>query len=202
MSSPTIISQMALGLIGSSKPISSFESDSSKEAQACRLFYPVVIDEMLRDFVWPFAVKFAVLSLVSSNPTIEYQYAYRYPQDCLDFHRILSGLRNDTRQSRIHYRFGADDQGKLIYTDRQNAECEYASKAGRQPNRWDADFQMAAAYRLASYIAPMVTGGDPFKVGQLAAQMYRLSCSKAQANAANEQQDEDIPESEFINSRN
>jgi len=60
---------------------------------------------------------------------------------------------------------------------------------------------MAVSLLLASYIAPRVTGGDPFKMGDRALRVYNFSYNKAKNNAFNEQQDEQPPESEFITAR-
>jgi len=202
MSSKTFVSNLALSHLGIGSEIQSFTSDSSKEAKACRQFFDIALDEMLRDFVWPFCTKVATLALVEENPTSEYRYAYSYPVDCLDIRKILSGIRNDTRQSRVHYRVVAGSSGNLIYTDAELAEIEYTSKVGQDPARWFPDFTMAFSYRLAAYIAPRVTAGDPFKVGQTTMQMFQLSIKKAAANARNEEQAEQQPDSEFINARN
>lgn len=86
-----------------------------------------------------------------------------------------------------------DETGKLIYTDRDSAEMEYTSVLGRDPGRWDADFLTAASFRLAAYVAPAITAGDPYKLGDRSFQLWRMSNGLAQANAANEEQAEDIP---------
>ena len=196
-----ILSNLALSNLGVTKQIESL-TERQKEANVCNQWADIVIDEMLRQFVWPFATKFVNLSLVSEDPTIEWKYAYRYPVDALCLRRILSGVRNDTRATRVPYRLGADAQGKLIYTDMEDAQMEYTSKTlGRDPTGWDADFLTCTSYRLSARIAPGLTAGDPFKMGQLAQSMYRLSYSQTTATAANEEQAEDIPPSEFELSR-
>jgi hypothetical protein len=60
---------------------------------------------------------------------------------------------------------------------------------------------MAFSLLLASYIAPRITGGDPFKMGERALRMYDYSIGKSRSNSVNEQQDEEPPQSEFINAR-
>lgn len=60
---------------------------------------------------------------------------------------------------------------------------------------------MAFSFRLAAYIAPRLTSGDPFKMSERAMQLYIIELTNAQATALNEQQDEQSPESEFIRSR-
>lgn len=196
-----VLSNLALANLGVTKQIESL-TERTKEAAVCNQWVDIVIDEMLRQFVWPFATKFLTLSLVEENPTIEWAKSYRYPVDALLLRRIQSGIRNDTRATRVPYRLAADTQGKLIYTDKEDAVMEITSKTlGRDPTRWDADFLTCTSYRLSARIAPGLTGGDPFKMGQLAQQMLRLSFSQTAATAANEEQAEDIPPSEFELSR-
>lgn len=197
----TIISQLALSHLNITKQIADVDTEKSKEAAACRQFFEVARDELLRDFPWPFATKFAQLALIVESPTFEYGFAYRYPTDCLFIRRILSGLRNDNRQSRIHYRVGNDDAGRVIYTDQQNAAVEITTIDAQNPAKWDSDFALALSYRLASYIAPSLTGGDPFKTGEQAFKLSQIHSSKAFANAKNEEQAEDYPESELIRAR-
>lgn len=201
MSSPTVVCNLAISHLGKGKEIQSLETDRSEEGRACRSFYELARDEMLRDFVWPFCTKIVALALVEEEPNDEYGYAYRYPSDCLFFRKIQSGIRNDTRSTRVPYRIGADDQGQLIFTDKQNAIAEYTSTIGQNPAKWHPDFTFAVSYRIAAYIASRITGGDPFKTGEKSLQLWNLSNRKAMANAANEEQAEDIPDGELILSR-
>lgn len=210
MSSSTVVSNMALSHLGHGTEIADLDSDNSKEAKACRRFYDVARDEMLREFVWPFATKVLTLALVSEkdsddtgdiHPTDEWYYAYRYPADCLMLRKIQSSIRNDNRQTRIPYRLIADDVGSLILTDEQDAVLEYTSTVGQNPSRWQADFILALSFRIAAYIAPRITGGDPFKIANTVRAMHQMSVGKAKANALNEEQDEDIPDGELIRAR-
>jgi len=88
----------------------------------------------------------------------------------------------------------------LIWTDQQNAEIEYSIRA-ENPQFYPADFVLAFSYLLAFLIAPRVTGGDQFKLGERAIKMYTLEISAANADNHNEEQQEEAPESEFIRTR-
>lgn len=206
MSSSAIqVCNFALSHLGVGKAISSLD-ESSKEAEACNLFYEPARDEMLSSFVWPFATKNLALGLVSTkgdtaHPTTEWYYSYRYPADALYLQKILSCIRNDNRQSRVPYELAADSTGTLIFTDQQNAVIRYTSTLGQNPARWAPDFAFALSYRIAAYVAPRVTGGDPFKVGQLALQMWKMSLAQARASAANEIQVDEQPDAELIRAR-
>ncbi len=200
MSSSTRISNMALGHLGQSKRISEFNTDKSAAADTCRLWYPIALDEVLRDFSHPFLTKIEDLGLVEEDPNSEWGYSYRYPSNCLMFRRILSGIRNDSRQTKVPYRIAQDGTGKLIFTDQSEAQAEW-SVHDTDMSRWPVDLRAALALLMAFYMAPSITAGDPFKLGDRAFKAYELMISKAKANALNEQQDEEPPESEAIRAR-
>lgn len=200
MSSKTEVCNLAISNIGIAKEIANLETEKSNEANACRRYYDTARDMTLRDFAWPFATKILAAALVEENPNVEYKFSYRVPTDSLRIHKILSGTRNDTRQTRVHYKIIQDAAGWLILTDQENAEIEYTVKTD-DPAKYTSDFVMAFSYRLGAMIAPRLTGGDPFNVGQKALQMYDMLISKTAATALNEEQPEEDPEAESIRFR-
>lgn len=199
MSSKVGIVNLALSHLASDKGIATL-TEASKEAVTARVFYDIARDATLRGFPWPFATKFAVLSLVSTEPTTEWAYSYRYPSDCLRLHRILSGIRNDDRQSRVSYRMVGDSVGQLIYTDEQDAEIEYTTKNDNVAS-YPADFELAFSLYLAVLMAPRLTAGDQFKLGEKAFKQYKYQLSIAAAAAVNEEQVDEIPQAEWIRDR-
>jgi len=204
MASETEICNLALSHIGVGKEIAVLDTEKSEEAEACRRFYDTARDVTLRKFSWPFATRFMALGLVETltdtNSDSEWKYSYRYPSDCVKIRRILSGIRNDTRQSRTPYIIVSDDTEKLIYTDQQNAEIEYTKRID-DPQLYPSDFIMAYSYRLAGYISARLTKGDPFKIRAEVLQLFNMEITEAKANAANEEQPEQLPDSEFIRTR-
>lgn len=200
MASETEIANLAISHLGVGKEISDLTTDRSQEALACRRFYATARDQVLRDFAWPFAMKTVALGLVEEDPNDEWGYSYRYPSDAVELRRIISGERNDNRQGRVPYRIGRDASGLLIFTDEEDAELEYTLRE-TDTGRYPADFVMALSLRLAVYIAPRLTAGDPFKLSMRALDLYNYELSQARANAANEEQPEEPPESEFIRER-
>jgi len=198
--SDTEICNMALGHLGIDNEIATLATDRSPEARACRKFFATIRDQALRDFPYSFARKFATLSLVQSDPTDYWAYSYRMPSDCLMPRRIVSGILQDTRQSRIAYDEGSDNDGMLIYTSQTDAVLEYTKRAATA-TFYPVDFVMACSLRLASVIAPQLTGGDPFKLGVQCLQKYRLENSIAMTNNANASQPEENPPAESIRAR-
>jgi len=202
--SNTEISNLALSHIGIGKEIANLEAEKTQEAAACRRFYATALDVTLRKFAWPFASKIAALGLIETltdtNTDAEHTYSYRYPSDCVKARRILSGIRNDTRQSRVHYKILSDTAGRIIHTDQINAELEYTFRAD-DPSLYPNDFAMALSYRLAGYISARLTKGDPFKIRAEVLQLFEFEVTQARSTAGNEEQPEELPDSEFVRTR-
>jgi hypothetical protein len=202
MATKTEIANLALSHLGIGKEIADLDNEKSQEAVTMRRFYDQTRDAVLRDFPWPFATRYATLALVADPPTetTEWDFSYRYPTDCLMVRRMQTEIRVDTNQSRIVFKLGRDDEGQLIYTDESEAKIEYTFRE-EDPQRYPADFQLAMSLRLAHYAAPRLTGGDPFKLGMRAVQLYLQEISMAQASAGNEAVPDQLPDAEAIRAR-
>ena len=200
MSSKVGIVNMALSHLGNDKPVGNLDTERSSEALTAKAFYDIARDKALKEGPWPFSTRFAVLELVEEEPTTEWGYSYRYPSNCLSIHRIFSGIRNDSRQSRVPYKIGADDAGRLIYTDMDDAEIEYTAK-NDSPHTYTDEFELAFSYLLASLMAPRLTSGDQFKLGERAFKLYQFEIGSAIADSSNEEQPDEEVESEYIRAR-
>lgn len=198
--SETDIANMALGHLGIGKEIANISTERSQEALACNRYYEIARDTTLRAFPWPFATKFRDLAVVEENPTDEWAFSYRYPVDCFMVRRVLSGSRNDSRQGRVPYKIGQDASGMLIYTDETDATIEHTVRV-TDATRFPDDFVLALSFKLAALCATRITAGDPFKLGDKAEAYFKRTISDAQADAANEEQPDELPESEFIAGR-
>lgn len=211
---PVTICNMALSHLGQLSGIVDFDTDRSAAGTFCRRFYGSVLDEVYRDFPWPFARKFDTIALVS-DPTVmatpEWMYAYRVPTDCIHVRRILNGFtRQETQSSRVPYIIGVDDGGGLIYCDYAPVAAtattpalpmiEY-TKQQDAASQYPADFGQMMALRLAVYIAPGLTAGDKFNMGGKAAQKYEFARLAAQNNAINEEQPDQPVDAEWIQAR-
>lgn len=200
MASKVGIANITLSHLAVGKEIANLETDKSDEAGTIRRYYKLALEVTLRDFPWPFATRFANLALIEENPTTEWAFSYRYPSEARYMRRIFSGIRNDTRQTRVPYRIASDSAGQLLFTDAADAEIEYTVQVD-DPQLYPSDFQMAFSFYLAFLAAPRITSGDQFKLGERAQRNYFLEISRAVSRATNEEQPEESPESEFINAR-
>ena len=191
---------MALSHLGTGKVIQSL-TERSEEARSINTFYDVAYVATIRDFSIPSTKKFLTLQLVEENPTSEWRYSYRYPNECVLIKRILSGTRNDSRQTRVPFIESQDSSGKLILTDAVDAVIEAVTRPTSE-SFLPPDMALALSYRLAYYIAPRTTGGNAFtglKKDMMDGYLNELAI--ARRNAANEIQPEEVPESEFIRGR-
>lgn len=200
MPSDTEIANIAISNLGTGKDIANLTTEDSEEANAVRRFFNTSRGEVLRDFPWPFATEFRALGLITEDPTDEWRYSYGYPSDALRLIRILSGIRNDSRQSMASYKIVHGSSGKEIYTDQEDAEAEVTLQV-TDTQRYPSDFVMALSYKLAYRIAPRLTRGDPFKLQERMFHLYQMEIVKAQASAINEQQRDEPQDSEFIRTR-
>lgn len=186
----------ALSVLGNAVEVQS-DSENSPEANACRRFYEDARDELLQGFPWPFATTTATLALVETDPTTEWLYAYAYPTGCLKFGRILGDLRLEAANTRVPYVLRAD---RIIYTDRIDAVGEYVTQV-TDTTEFSPAFAKALSLLLASYIAPRVTGGDPYKLQDRCEALQARALAFAQANCVNEEQPDQLPDAEWIRDR-
>jgi hypothetical protein len=200
MASKTSICNLAISHLGIDKEIGNVETENSAEARACRRFYEDVLKMTLRDYEWPFASKIAELSLIEEEPNEEWDYSYQYPSDCLMARKILSGIRNDTEDTKVVYELAYGDSGQVIFTDQDEAELKYTVYVD-EPNRYPPDFIMAFSLYLASAIAPRIVGADKGKIADRAMIKYLSLIANAQSNARNEARLDVRPESEFVRGR-
>jgi hypothetical protein len=200
MASKTEIANMAISHLGIGKEIANLETEKSEEAKACRRFYETAKEGVLADLDWSFATKFAVLNLIEENPSCEWRYSYKYPVDCINLRRILSGSRRDTQESRIPFRVVTDPSGKVIYTDKGEAEIEYTQNL-TNASLFSSEFDLALSFRLASLVGARLTGGDPFKIKGDMLQQYEMELARAKKKNMNEETEDKPAESDLIRAR-
>lgn len=220
----TNVANLALAHCGVSKPMADIQTEKSLEAQLCRTFFDISRQYVLREFNWFFATKQINPSLIVTQPTPEWMYAYQYPSDALKITRFMSWrLSNDTRQSRIEYTVMqpvtnalstisptpsayAQTTGMWIYTNWPGPNSslptiiEYIFD-NENVSQWTPDFVIALSYKLASFIVMTLTTGDPQKYMEGIESHYVETVSRAKADNLNEQQRPEDPQSEFIRAR-
>jgi len=180
--SKTEVANMALSNLGVGVVIDNIDTDPSPAASACRTYYQVAFEFVLSAFDWWFARKFVALGLVGSNPNSEWAKSYRWPTDCLKLLRLLSGKRIDDEDTAVDHVGGVDAQGRLIFTDLENAEAAYTFlpvDLGNCP----AYFVIAFSWKLAELIASRLTKEDPAGRAKEMAARHFIELEKAKVNA-------------------
>jgi hypothetical protein len=208
----TAIANLALRHVGVSRTIANLDAatDRSAQAQAVRDFFDIAVDEVLRDFDWPFARRMSDasgLALVADDPTTEWAYSYRLPDDCLAIRRMLngSGVRVDTVGFRTPWTLGSDATGLLLYTDYASTSADalrvvYTARV-TDFSLWPADAVQSLSLLLGGYIAPSITEGDELKMGERALSKYQWRIVSARVNAANEEQRDEPGDGSLVSAR-
>lgn len=200
MSSKTEILNMALGHIGIGKEVANITTENSEEARAGRRFFDIANRKVSTVIPWPFLTKIAPLGLIETEPNTEWAFSYRYPSDCMNMERILSGIRNDSLETRVPYKIAQDSSGKLIFTDLDDAVAEYRIIPS-DTQLFPDDYTLAFSLYLATLIAPRLTKGDFKKLRQETMQLYLLTIGEAKDRALNEPQDDKLPDADYIAGR-
>jgi len=202
MASKTQIVNIALAKIGASRQIANVDTDRGRDAITARIFFDDDVLYTLRDFPWPWATAYADVALVDGSSTTpvnrDWQYAYRYPSDCVYVRRIVVNGVGRVNVNPPPFRIGKDTQGRLIYTNEAEAQIEYTAMI-TDPAEFDALFVSMLSWKLGAGIAPTLSRIKG--MAESCMQMYEIDKTKAQSRALNEGQQEVDPESEFIRSR-
>lgn len=187
---------MALSHIGVKAFVAS-PTERSQEASVLNVWWQPAIDYVLADHNWAFARKYATLNLVEEDPNPDWQYAYRYPSDCIHARRICSpkGRRDPLPPPFVT---GQDDDGKLVLTDQEDAVLEYTVRV-TEPERFDEKFTECLTFYLASRIA-LPLSRIPNMMEKMEA-MYENKLIGASTKAMNEMQQDEQQEAEWIQAR-
>jgi hypothetical protein len=151
LTSKTALCNLALAELGARR-ITSYESTTTVEANACRLHLDHIIDTLLERHQWDFATKRASLSPVIDVPADgEWSNVWQLPGDFVRLIRISSG---NPRSPGISFAkegdhlltTGGDDTLPIVYV------------CNTMPiTRWSPLFIDAVVYKLAARIAGDVT---------------------------------------------
>jgi hypothetical protein len=150
ISSKTDLCNLALAELGARR-ITSYESDTTVEAKACRLHLDQVINSLLERHQWDFATQHATLSPLATVPNPEWSAAYQLPGDFIRLIRVSSGYVLTPVQD-----FAIQGRKILIRGGSATLPVVYVGNTTPVPD-WPALFIDAVAYKLAARIAGDVT---------------------------------------------
>lgn len=188
-------------------------TENSLQAQQCKLFYPILRNQLLEDAPWQFGHKVKPLSLLTLE-AFSYGFVYQYPSDCLKVNKLIlnhQGIRGSHSVPSHHsirdHHFGTDtkieyeiqiiDDTKVILADQDELRIDYRANI-TDPNLFTTQFIMTLGHLLASEIAVPIVGAEMGR--QLRSdsfQIYNRYLNAAIASNSNERHAR-VPESEFI----
>lgn len=202
MASRTSICNIALARIGVSRRLNNVDTERSLEAQTMRTFIDEDIAYVLRDFPWPWATAYVNLSLVAGSASemanADWRYSYRYPTDCMYARRLVLEQLGRDNPNPPKWRIGRDSQGKLIFTNEEDAVLEYTQRID-DVAEFDSMFVSQLAWKLGAGAAPSLSRVK--NMAETCMSIYEIDKTKAQSRALNEAQQSDPQEAEMIRAR-
>jgi hypothetical protein len=202
---------MALSRIGVSKRIVDLANDLTEEAVLARSHVLEDVNQVLRDFDWPFATRYATLVLVAGTSTVpvnqDWQYSYRLPTACMKARRLVNQtlVGRDYDRNPPKFRIGGDDTGTLLlYTNEATSTAsplvlEYTVRSICPSLYGDALFRDALAWKFAFSLAPPLSKDS--KKQDYCRAMYERAIALAKVPAAQEQQQAKPGQADWINDR-
>lgn len=196
-------------------------TESSLQAQACKLKYPIVRDQMLNDMGWQFSHKIEPLALLVEE-IFNWAYAYQYPSDChqinrlvgayeelsgeVDASQLVSQLRDDQLRTRdelrhqIPYEIFNVAGNLVIGSNEPDLRIDYRAEI-TDPNLFSPPFVLALSHLLASEIAIPIVGAETGRgLRSDSLQLYKQYFAGALSSDMNEQY-HPPGDSEYVNIR-
>lgn len=224
MYNETIICNIALSNIGQTTEIVDLDTEDSKAAKKCRLFYPLARDNALSDYPWTFARQVVDLAILEGEEDqTDYNFVYAFPQDCLEPRSIVvpnipiglyyrfypafffAGLNGNTETSvpeflRPSFEKGvaSDKKSRTIITNCENAKLLYTRKV-TETYLFSSSFAETIAWRLSAYLATPLA--QSIKLGTNAMNQYNTLIQQASSQDARGENTPLYPLPESITSR-
>lgn len=182
----------ALSKLGQDVRITSL-SENTKAARALNVAFDRVLDFVLADGIWPFALKYGALA-VKAQATLGWTYRYDYPDEALTVLAVSDerGIRSYRDLLSIgqavdgpDFEVQHGDDGTAILADIADAYVVYVARID-EPTRWPPLFVETLACRLALDVAPVIAAELGLKLGPNLLQQYEYAKAKAQTHDFNE----------------
>lgn len=151
-------------------------TESSLQAQQCKLHYNLLRDQVLEDAPWGFAHKIRQLAALSSVDIWNWVYAYQYPSDCIRINKLMPdyeevsqdssvvaarlydyGLPKPNLDQQIEYQLFNEDGTLVIACNEKDVYMSY-NRTVTDPNLFSVKFRMALSSLLAAHVAIPLAG--------------------------------------------
>ncbi|KKL69233.1 hypothetical protein LCGC14_2117020 [marine sediment metagenome] len=143
MVSTVDVINVALRRVGAARVVSL--TDDSAEAVIANDLFSEVLDDLLRQHAWNFAIRRAKLAQLVDEPTFEFDHAYTMPANWI---RTVSVHPNSEGAGTMFYREEQLDDKRVILTSTDEVYMRYVARV-TDPNLWSADFRNAVSMTLA-----------------------------------------------------
>jgi len=197
------IYNIALSALLLSRQIIDIDTDpNTNEINVLNTFWDVALESTLQDLDLDSTSQPITLELLEALEDEPWEYAYKYPNNCLFLRRIQSGMVTDVRSTHISKRTGIHDGQKVIFTNESQAVAECVPK-DVPLEALNAMAGMAVAYRLAILSAPLIVGKGAKALKRDIETYYALAKSEAQETDSleNFNYEAEWQRSEFVEAR-
>lgn len=161
------ICNLAILKIGGLK-IASIE-DLTKEGRACKVFFPILRNELLESYPWPFALTRADISAqLATTPSFQWDYAYTIPSDCL---RVIELYGTDSEW--------VVENGQLLTNQEEEIYIRYI-KLIETSGSWSPSFDTCLSLRLAAELATILANDNNLRISLLE-ELNKVALPRAQS---------------------
>lgn len=184
------IFNLALNALLLTREIINPDSDKSNEAVILRGQWDVAFRNALFDLDLDSTASQQTLELVhdftgdpppqNGQPGPLWNYAYKYPDKCAFFRRVVSCNRNDDKATHIAKKVSVYLGKKVIFTDEKNAIGDYIA-IDFPLQTLSAPGGVAIAMRLAWHSAPLIVGKGARSLRETIKNDYAVAKAEAQA---------------------
>lgn len=169
----------------------------STEARACKTFYPMIRDEVLRLHAWNFAQKRRSLALVELPQAYDqFEYSYAYPEDCFRLNRITELGKKTTEKYEVMRH--PDNESRVVLTDAPSAVATYTATTNN-PTMFDSEFERAVILSLAARLAASLR--KDLSVEKLLQEKFARTVNSARTADAEEQNPVDEQPTPWLTAR-
>lgn len=197
------IYNLALSALLLAKEIANTDTDTSNEVRVLNTHWDIALESTLQDLdLDSLSTPIALELLAELDDGGPWQYAYKYPNNCVYLRRLQSGAEVDSKRTHIPKRTALYEGQKAIFTNEYQAIGECLPKdvplAALSPMAG-----LAIAYKLAFLASPLITGKGAEKLRDKIEKAYLVAKSEAQETDQNENfnYDDESVRSEFVAAR-
>lgn len=183
MASVVDILNKGLSLIGQEAIVSL--DDTSPQALACRLHWPLLRDQILRGHRWNCAAKRAALNRLVATPPFQFQYYFQLPADCLVVNEV-------------HPLQDYEVESGLLLCNTTAVSIKY-TRSEDDSTKYDAQLSAAFSYLFAAEVAYLSTSSTSLAEGLR--KIGNDFLSDAKATDSYEKKMQEKRGSRFVNSK-